>query len=267
MTAGLKQAGADQAFKTGLHNASLYLALFSAEGVELAGNGYARQPIALADWDDSGAQQVNHDAVTWGPPQPAAWLAVTHWGLFDALTNGNLLYDVELGTATAAPGIGALVSAAAETIGFEFTGDGIGNVGSLAMMKKGLVSGTRYLMFSDNAAPQSDAGTGTSNIINTDGSVGSDGSGTPLAVQVAAGVWTPDNNGGNRRLRNNAPIDIGTQSVDLPDPASLLLCDGNAHTSNILWWNALTSDNPRLGDTLSFATNSISILLGITTSS
>jgi len=257
MAAGLKQAGADLAFKGGLHNGTRYLALFSAEGTELSGNGYARRPITLAQWDDDGAEQENANQVVWGPPQPAAWLAVTHWGLYSALTAGNLLYDVDI-TDTDPPGVGAEVAAAADTVGFSFTG--LPSRGSLQMMKEGLVSGTRYLMLSNNSSPASSAGGGTSNIINTDGTVG--GSGTPVAVAAVAGDWTLDNqNTTTRRARNNKILSFGIQSADLPDPVRLLLCDGNSHASNILWDVALTSDDPSLGDNLSFAVNAISILL------
>ena len=263
MTVGIKLAGADLAFKGGLLNGNRYAGLFSAEGTELTGNNYGRQLLALSDWQADGAEYENAAQEVWGPPQPAAWLAVTHWGLFSAETSGNLLLDVDI-TDTNAPGIGASVAAAMAQIGWSFTGQS-STAGSVAALSEGMLSSTRYLTLHSAATPlrTDDGESSTSNTISTNGA--SDGSGTPLALTIAAADWTVDTQpAGTRRARNNKVMNFGIQTADLPDPLSVALRDGNQHTSNILWHTSLTADDPSLGDALSFAANALVMTLPFT---
>ena len=265
MAYGIKLAGAQLAYKGGLLNATRFIGLFSAEGTELTGNNYARVSIALAGWQADGSEYENTAVLTFGPPQPAAWLPIDSWGLFSASSGGARLLDVDI-TDTAAPGIGASVTAAAEAIGYGFTG-AVTQDGSIAALSEGLLSGTRYITLHPGASPSKteggDAGT-TSNAIATNGNTA--GTGTPLAVQAQAGQWTIDTSTQtNARARNNVVLSYGIQAADLPQPGSIALRDGNAHTSNILWTAALTADDPDLGDALQFNVNSIVIPMTITT--
>jgi hypothetical protein len=57
-------------------------------GTELSGNSYARQSIAF-DAASSGTTD-NTSAIDF-PTATGSWGAVSHWGLFDAATSGNLL--------------------------------------------------------------------------------------------------------------------------------------------------------------------------------
>ena len=57
-------------------------------GTELTGNAYARQSIAF-DAASSGTTD-NTSAIDF-PTARGSWGAVSHWGLFDAVTSGNLL--------------------------------------------------------------------------------------------------------------------------------------------------------------------------------
>ena len=264
MAYGMKLGGANLAFKGGLLNATRYIGLFSAEGTELSGNNYNRVGIALAGWQADGSEYENVAVQTFGPPNPGAWLPIVGWGLFANSTGGTRLFDVDI-TDTAAPGIGASVTAAAEAIGYGFTG-AVTSDGSLAALSEGLLSGTRYITLHPGASPTKteggDAGT-TSNAIATNGAV--NGGGTPLAVQAQASNWTVDNTSNtNARARNNAVLSYGIQAADLPQPGSIALRDGNAHTSNILWTAALTADDPDLGDALQFNVNAITIPMTIT---
>jgi hypothetical protein len=97
----------NQAFPT---IATLYFALFTAApsdsggGTEVTGGNYARAALAasLANFagtqsagsttasSGTGGQSSNNVAITFNVPS-ANWGQVTHWGLFDALTGGNLL--------------------------------------------------------------------------------------------------------------------------------------------------------------------------------
>jgi hypothetical protein len=79
-----------------------FVALFSvapgddgSPGTELSGNGYARQAITFgAPGPATGnAQQVaNTNNIQFGPSAGADWLQAVAFGIFDAQTNGNLLY-------------------------------------------------------------------------------------------------------------------------------------------------------------------------------
>ena len=57
-------------------------------GTELSGSGYARQAITFAA--ASSASAATNATVTF-PTATGSWGAVSHWGLFDASSSGNLL--------------------------------------------------------------------------------------------------------------------------------------------------------------------------------
>lgn len=72
---------------------TLYVALYTAApgetggGTELSGSGYARQTAAFTT---SGNTTSNSAAIEF-PTATAAWGTITHVGVFDASTAGNLL--------------------------------------------------------------------------------------------------------------------------------------------------------------------------------
>ena len=96
---------------------SVFIALFTGApsdaggGVEVAGGAYARIAVAssLANWagtqapgstvasSGTGGTTSNNNAVTFAAPT-ANWGVVTHFGIFDALSGGNLLYQAALTT-------------------------------------------------------------------------------------------------------------------------------------------------------------------------
>jgi hypothetical protein len=73
--------------------ATLYLGLFTSApgeaggGTELSGSAYVRKPIAFTT---SGDTTSNNAAVEF-PTATGSWGTVTHIGVFDALTSGNLM--------------------------------------------------------------------------------------------------------------------------------------------------------------------------------
>ena len=81
--------------------ANIYLALFTAApsdaggGTEVTGGSYARVAVptgASSGWDaSSGGATANTSVVTF-PTATANWGTITHVGLFDASTGGNLLF-------------------------------------------------------------------------------------------------------------------------------------------------------------------------------
>jgi hypothetical protein len=79
--------------------ATVYVGLFTSDptdagsGTEVSGGSYARRSVTFAA-PSNGASASNAD-VTF-PQATATWGTVTHVGLFDALTSGNLLYHTAL---------------------------------------------------------------------------------------------------------------------------------------------------------------------------
>jgi len=103
----------DQLFRgqTAPTTTTLYVGLLTAApsdsggGTEVSGGSYARASIAssLANWagtqaagstvasSGTGGQTSNNTAITFATPT-AGWGTVTHFGIFDASSGGNLLF-------------------------------------------------------------------------------------------------------------------------------------------------------------------------------
>lgn len=66
-------------------------------GTEVSGNAYARKAIAFGA--AAGGVTSNSGVITFDAPTPAAWGTVSHIGIFDAASAGNLLYWAPLAVA------------------------------------------------------------------------------------------------------------------------------------------------------------------------
>ena len=81
--------------------ATVYVALFTtdptdaATGTEVTGGSYARTSVTFAA-PSNGASASNADCTF--PTCTSTWGTVTHIGLYDASTSGNLLYHTPLDT-------------------------------------------------------------------------------------------------------------------------------------------------------------------------
>ena len=79
--------------------AGVYLALYTSDptdadtGTEVTGNGYARQAITFGA--PSNGVSTNSAAIEF-PQATGSWGTVTHVGIRDALTTGNLLFHTPL---------------------------------------------------------------------------------------------------------------------------------------------------------------------------
>jgi hypothetical protein len=77
-------------------------------------------PAATGEWsapaDASGAQATDNDNAITFPESGGAWGTVTHFGIFDASTSGNLLYHGELDDARVVDGAGITLSFPAGTL-------------------------------------------------------------------------------------------------------------------------------------------------------
>lgn len=118
--------------------ATVYVGLLTAApsdtggGTEVSGNAYARVAVtsSLANWagTQAAASTVassgtsgttsNNAAITFPTPTPAGWGAVTHLGVYDAATTGNLLFYTAL-TASKTINAGDAVSFAAAALTFQ----------------------------------------------------------------------------------------------------------------------------------------------------
>lgn len=78
---------------------NLYLALFLEDptpygtGTEVSGDGYARQEVAW-EFTDRVDEAMNSAMLNF-PAALEDWGTVTHWGVYDSVTGGNLLYFAE----------------------------------------------------------------------------------------------------------------------------------------------------------------------------
>jgi len=74
-----------------------YIALYTAApsdsggGTELSGNGYARQAATFGAASSPGGTQTTTDSQVF-TASGGSWGTVTHMGIFDAITTGNLLW-------------------------------------------------------------------------------------------------------------------------------------------------------------------------------
>lgn len=96
----LAQAILDEIFEnTALAElANVYVGLFNAMpyagvgGTEASGTDYARKSTAVTDWSRSGRTISNDNDVALPDVGAGAWGNILGFGIWDALTNGNLLY-------------------------------------------------------------------------------------------------------------------------------------------------------------------------------
>lgn len=60
-----------------------------ASGTELTGNNYSRKAITFAS---ASSGSIASNAIVEFSPATGNWGAVSHWGIFDASSSGNLLF-------------------------------------------------------------------------------------------------------------------------------------------------------------------------------
>lgn len=99
MSTYLKNELLDHVFKVGAYTqpTNLFVALYTAApnagggGTEVSGTGYAREQHNA--WNAaSGGENTNDGEVDFGTVGAGGWGTLTHFGIFDASTDGNLLW-------------------------------------------------------------------------------------------------------------------------------------------------------------------------------
>lgn len=77
---------------------AVYLALFTAApsdsggGTEVSGNAYARQAITFAAASNPAGTMTTSATIDFPTATPSGWGTITHMGIFDASSAGNLLW-------------------------------------------------------------------------------------------------------------------------------------------------------------------------------
>lgn len=109
--------------KTAFATPTSRLALFTAApsdaggGTEVSGTSYARVTTAGSDWAAAASGSISNATVLTFPTAGGSWGTVTHFGLFDAATSGNLLRWAAL-TTSKVVGTGDVVSFAIGSLVF-----------------------------------------------------------------------------------------------------------------------------------------------------
>ena len=109
---------ANFAFKDTTTLKVLYVSLHTAQPTqatpsELSGSGYQRVLHAAAGWTvNASTGNVENFTDIRFPAPTSLWVAPTHFGIYDALTGGNLLFhgDNPFSPAVGAPNVGHVVS-------------------------------------------------------------------------------------------------------------------------------------------------------------
>jgi hypothetical protein len=105
-----------------------------ATGVEVTGGAYARQAVVRSPTGSAGFDAasgtapafIDNTAVITFPQATASWGTVLSWGLFDAVTAGNLRFFATLSTSkTVATGDTASIAAGAMKVNFGKSGDNL----------------------------------------------------------------------------------------------------------------------------------------------
>lgn len=90
--------------KTAYGMPTVWVGLFTAApsdaggGVEVSGGGYVRKATAGADWGAAAGGSIANAVAMRFVTATAAWGTVTHFGIFDAASGGNLLRWAALAT-------------------------------------------------------------------------------------------------------------------------------------------------------------------------
>lgn len=95
---------------------NLHVGLFTSApgedggGTEASGNGYARVAVSRASGSWTNTNPTENTGAIAFPESTGSWGTVTHVGIFDSATSGNLLYYAALGTSRAVDAAGITIT-------------------------------------------------------------------------------------------------------------------------------------------------------------
>jgi hypothetical protein len=231
---------------------AVYVSLHTADptdagtGTEVSGTAYARVQVTAWDVPASRATQ-NTNAITWSAAG-SNWGTVTHIGIWDALTTGNMLFYGQL-TPSKAVGTGATFSIGAGDL--DVTLDGaFSNYLSHALLSH-ILRNTAY------TSPGTSVYVALYTASPTQADSGTEVSGSSYArVQVTA--WDAPGATDGATQNTNA-ITFATPSGSWGAVTHTGIRDALT-TGNLLFWGAVgASFTPTSGDTVQFAAGALDV--------
>ena len=208
---GLKVEGEKVCFTEGLLTSSgsnRYLALYTGAAgseTEVDVEGYTPLSLATTDWDDN-ADASNATALTMASPTADDDAALSAWGLVDASSGGNILWQDRLDTGTITLATGSQITAAIGALDINTTDFGTGTTmgvteeGAKKMLKGGLLGATVYIALHSAAPTQATPSelsgnsyarvTKASTTWTIDSASGQASNTTAVTWPTATGTWT-----------------------------------------------------------------------------
>lgn len=236
----------DHIFGNGAYTpaSTIYLGLLTADATETgsvagepSGNGYARVAISFGA---AASRAITQGAQVTFPQCTDTWGTLTHWGIFDALTSGNML---------AYGALNSSIPTAAGNVPFVAAGSSIISVNAGAASDY-LANTLLNFIFRNTAfsvpslyvamcdANPTDSGTGTT--ISEPG-------GNYARVSVTA--WS---NAASGALSNEAAIVFPTPSANWPTITYSAICDAATLGNLLLYATATPNQAPLIGDPVQF---------------
>lgn len=238
----------DHVFENGSYTppTTVYVALFTADPTEAGtqtneatGNGYARTSIAFSA--AASRAVVQNGQVTFPQCSGGGWGTLTHWGLMDASTAGNMLAHGAL-TASIATVDGNVVFVPDTTIEVSVNTGATSNYLANALLD---------FMFRNQAFSQPDCHVGLCSVAPTDSDTGS------TITEITGGSyarvnfndWTTAASGA---LENNTDIDFPTPTADWQTVTHSVVCDALTGGNLLIYATATPNQQPLNGDPVKY---------------
>ena len=236
--------------------ATVYIGLSTADPLDTAaglaepvGNAYARQSIAF---DAAASRLLNQTSLITFPTASGSWGTITHYAIFDASTNGNMLAHGSL-SASRTVTSGKTLSIAAGQVDISFNTGGFSNYLAHKMLdlmfrNTAYTAPTIYVALVETTAPTDTSTGATIDELEMTG----------YAREACAG-WDAASGGATA---NTALIDFGTLSGTGETVVAACLCDsGTTAAGNLLIYSSAVSLPIDTDDTVQFAAGAFDVTL------
>lgn len=246
----------DHIFETGAYTpaATVYIGLLTSDpgetgsvAGEVSGNNYARQAITFSA--ASGRSIVQNGQIDFPECTPAGWGTITHFGIFDADTGGNMLAygALTVSIVTVAGNIPFIPDLGTEiSINSGGASDYLADILLDFMFRNQAFAQPNIHVALCDADP-TDAGTG---------STISEPGGNYARVDFAD--WTAAAAGA---LSNNTDIDFPTPSVDWPTVTHSAILDAATLGNLLIYATANPNQAPKVGDPVKFPAGDYDVTL------
>lgn len=247
----------DHVFENGAYvpAATIYMALFTGDPTdagllvnECSGNGYARTAIVFSA--ASSRTIIQNGQVTFPQCVGGGWGTITHWGVMDASTSGNMLAYGALSTpiVTAEGNVPFVPDAETEI--------SVNTGGASDYLANALIN----FMFRNQSFSQPDCHVGfcSSAPVDSDtGSTISELSGGGYS-RVNFSDWTTAASGA---LTNNTDIDFVTPTADWTTITHSVICDALTGGNLLVYATATPNQAPLTGDPVKFVAGTYDITM------